>query len=194
MNNKNKLAILIPTIVGREHFLSNLLSILEPQVEKYKNEVRIFTLKDNGGATIGEKRNDLMGFAISTGFTHRAFIDDDDTVTDDYLDLNMPGVRGDYDVNSLIGNYYSNGIYDRQFVHDIKYKVARTNMEFYERFPNHLNVTKIALIKDYKYHHKSFGEDMELAERVSNDGVLKRQYNVDKPVYNYFFRTKQNGI
>lgn len=194
MNNTNKLAILIPTIIGREHFLDNLLSILEPQVEKYSGEVRIFTQIDNREKTIGEKRNDLMEWAFLNGFTHRAFIDDDDTITEDYLDLNMPGVRGDYDVNSLVGKYYSNGIYDRLFVHDIKYKVARTNSEFYERFPNHLNVTKISLIKDYKYHHKNFGEDMELAERISNDGVLKRQYIVDKPVYNYFFRTKQNGI
>ena len=197
MNSINKLAILIPTIDGREHFLERLLNILNPQVEKYGNEVMVIIGRDmplEQKKTIGEKRNWLMDLANVNGCTHRAFVDDDDTVTDDYLDLNMPGVRLDYDVNSLTGKYYSNGIYDRQFVHDIKYKVARTNMEFYERFPNHLNVTKISLIKDYKYHHKNFGEDMELAERVSNDGVLKRQYTIEKPFYNYYFRTKQNGI
>lgn len=193
----NKLAILILTIPERDKFLSRLLSILFPQIEKYKDEVSVFVLSDLVGEekkTIGEKRNILMGMAIVNNCTHRAFIDDDDTVSDDYLDLNMPGVRGDYDCNSLVGNYYENGVFNKKFIHDIKYKEAKTNHEFFERFPNHLNVTKIALIKDYKYQHTNFGEDMEHAERVSNDGILKNQYLIEKPFYNYLFRTKKDGI
>ena len=196
-NNKfNKLAILIPTIVGREEYLERLLSILNPQLHEFKNEVQLFVLSDNREKTIGEKRNILTQMAIEAGCSHRAFIDDDDTVTDDYLELNMPGVYGDYDCNSLTGLYYHNGHYDRPFVHDLKYKRAETNNDLmiYERFPNHLNVTKLSLIKDYKYEHKNFGEDMEHAERISNDGVLKTQYTIEKPIYNYYFRTKPNGI
>jgi uncharacterized protein YutD len=194
LNNINKLAILIPTIVGREEYLNRLLAILNPQVEKYKDEVIIFIDKDDKQMTIGQKRNRLTEWAVSNGCTHRAFIDDDDIVTDDYIELNIVGVRLDYDVNSLTGIYYENGKYDRYFVHDIKYKEAKTNSLFYERFPNHLNVTKLSLIKDYKYEHKNFGEDMEHAERISKDGVLKNQYTIEKPVYSYFFRTKTNGI
>lgn len=195
-NHINKLAILIPTIVGREEYLNRLLAILEPQVEKYKDEVVIFIDKDDKQMTIGQKRNRLTEWAVANGCTHRAFIDDDDIVSHDYIELNIVGVRLNYDVNSLTGLYYENDRYDRPFVHDIKYKEAKTNNQLmiYERFPNHLNVTKLSLIKDYKYELKNFGEDMEHAERISNDGVLKTQYTINKPVYNYYFRTKVNGI
>jgi hypothetical protein len=201
-DTRNKLAILIPTIEGREHFLEKLYSKLQEQIMRLENpdDVLVIIDKDqghmNGGLTIGAKRNKLMQAAIVMECTHRAFIDDDDDITDDYIELNMPGVYGDYDCNSLIGRYYENGKYDRLFIHDLKYKEAYTDQEknVYIRFPNHLNVTKIDLIREFIYHEKNFGEDMELAERVSNAGVLKTQYQIGRLTYHYYFRSKPNGI
>src|SRR6478752_2705596 len=134
-----KAAILIPTILGREHYLNALLSTLKNQLyfenETTKNArwslpeegsktaifhghfdasgvllpVLIIVDKDNRERTIGEKRNFLTDLAINQGATHRAFIDDDDMVEPNYLALNAPGIIGDYDCNSLVGIYSCNG-------------------------------------------------------------------------------------
>lgn len=196
MKSGNSLAILIPTIVGREWYYNRLIDILYPQTREHKN-VKIFTLKDDKELSIGEKRNILTENAYKEGYSHRAFIDDDDTVTSDYLDLNMPGVLGDYDCNSLIGIYSVNGYIDPKkhiFIHSLDYSCWYEDDEKYYRNPNHLNVVKIDLIKDVKFQHKNFGEDGCWSEDIQKLGCLKNEYRIDKPFYNYEFRTKVNGI
>ena len=130
-----KWCILIPTITGREEYLQSLLDILEPQVEAHKEHVEIIILSDaghaKGGATIGAKRNRLIELAVEKGATHVSEIDDDDKVSDRYVAANLPGVLGDYDCNSLTGFYYENGRFVKPFKHDIKYKVASDNGEFF---------------------------------------------------------------
>ncbi len=194
---KPKLAILIPTIEGREEMFYRLMDILKPQVEKYSGDVGILVLRDNKEMTIGGKRNQLTKHAIDFEATHRVFIDDDDTVTDDYLDLNMPGVYGDYDCNSLVGVYSVNGIINPTkhiFIHSLKYTHWHEDDRFYYRNPNHLNVIKLDLIKDLKFQEKNFGEDGCWSEDLAKDGKLKNEYEIKTPFYNYLFRTKVNGL
>lgn len=188
---------MIPTINGREQYLERLLAVLNPQLEKFKDNVEILVLKDNREKTIGEKRNILTNHAIYNGHSHRSFIDDDDLVSDDYLELNMPGVFGDYDCNSLVGIYSVNGQTDPNkhiFLHDLKYTHWYEDEKHYYRNPNHLNVTKLSLIKDIKFQEKNFGEDGCFSEDLHRFGVLKTQYEITKPFYYYLFRTKENGI
>jgi hypothetical protein len=201
--SKPVLAILIPTFIGREWYLERLMSGLQPQIDKYVNDVLLFIEKDNREYSIGYKRNTLIQRAISCGATHRAFIDCDDTVTDNYLDLNMPGVYGDYDCNSLVGVYSINGFIHptkRCFYHSIKYNERSIatgvwdDATGYYRPPNHLNCTKISLIESIKYNDSNFGEDMTHAMEVAKLGVLKNEYEITEPFYNYLDRTKVNGI
>ena len=192
-----KLAILIPTIEGREEYMQRLMNILYPQLEQYRDGVEIIVCKDNRENTIGAKRNMLTEMAVKSGATHRAFIDDDDTVTDDYLDLNMPGVMGMYDCNSLVGIYSVNGVIDPNkhiFLHSLKYTHWYEDDTYYYSNPNHLNVVKLDLIKDIKFQEKNFGEDGCWSEDIAKAGVLKNEYEITKPFYNYLFRSKANGL
>lgn len=192
-----KLGILIPTIEGREGMLNRLLTILQPQVEKYGDDVEVIVLKDNREKTIGEKRNILTLMAIAKKCTHRAFIDDDDTISNDYLDLNMPGVYGDYDCNSLVGIYSENGKINPKkhiFLHSLKYTHWYEDSKYYYRNPNHLNVVKLSLIAHINFQEKNFGEDGCWSEDVAKEQLLKREYEITKPFYNYLFRTKHDGI
>lgn len=203
---ENKLAILIPTIVGRELYLERVLDILKKQTKTWEVLEKwiigtdfgwILIESDNKELTIGAKRNKLTMWALALGATHRAFIDDDDTVSYDYIELNMPGVLGDYDCNSLVGIYTVNGVKDPKkhvFIHSLKYDHAWEDATFYYRPPNHLNVIKLQLIKDFKFNDSNFGEDMANAMDIHNAKVLKTEYSIDKPFYNYLFRTKHNGI
>lgn len=196
----NKLAILIPTMIGREVFLDRLLKILEPQVNEYKGSIEIIVLpdkKDEPKKTTGEKRNILTDMAVKIGATHRSFIDDDDTVTFNYLELNMPGVLNNYDCNSLIGIYSVNGVINPKkhvFLHSLKYTHWYEDENYFYRNPNHLNVIKLSLIKDIQFQEKNFGEDGCWSEDLAKAGVLKREYEITEPFYNYLARTKNDGI
>ena len=195
----NRLAILIPTIEGREWYLERLMNILQPQIDKHKYNAEVIILKDNKEMTIGAKRNMLMRIAIDNGFTYRAFCDDDDTLSENYLSLNLPGMEGGYDCNSLVGVYSVNGYVDpakNLFYHSIDYNEKSLSTGVWDdangfyRPPNHLNTTKIDLIKDIQYEDKNFGEDMCHAMEVAKLGVLKNEYKITEPFYNYLFRTK----
>lgn len=192
-----KLAILIPTFIGREQYLQRLLNILNPQIEKYKEDVVLLILGDNREMTIGWKRNQLTQMAISAGATHRMFADDDDTVTEDYLDLNMPGVYGNYDCNSLVGIYSLNGVINPRkhiFLHSLKYDHWYEDDKYYYRNPNHLNCCSLAKIGHIKFQEKNFGEDGCWSEDIQKERCLKTEYNIEQPFYNYLDRTKENGI
>lgn len=195
--SNNKLAILIPTFIGREKYLQRLLDILIPQIGKYKDDVSLFILGDNRENTTGWKRNKLTEMAVEAGCTHRSMIDDDDTITADYLDLNMPGVYGNYDCNSLIGIYSLNGVVNPNknvFIHSLKYDHWWDDEKGYYRNPNHLNVIKLDLIKDIKFPDKSWGEDGQWSEKLFKANVLKTEYDVKGAFYFYLDRTKANGI
>lgn len=221
-------AILIPTIEGREHYLEALLNTLKAQfnVQKeyilrakagrflgltydadwfytygsFNNEmpVCIFVLKDNRGMSIGEKRNLLTETALRAGFTHRAFIDDDDMIESNYLALNAPGIFGNYDCNSLVGIYSCNGQIDPNkhiFIHSLKYDHWYEDDKYFYRNPNHLNFIKLDLIKDIKFQHKNEGEDGCFSEDLFKAQCLKTEYEITEPFYHYLFRTKTlNGI
>lgn len=194
---KPKLAILIPTIDGREAMLNRLLGTLNKQVAKYKDDVIILINKDNKESTIGTKRNELTEEAIKRGATHRAFIDDDDMVSEDYLDLNMPGVYGNYDCNSLVGIYSVNEVVDPKkhiFLHSLKYDHWWEDDQFYYRNPNHLNVCSLEKIGHIKFQEKNFGEDGCWSEDIAREKCLQKEYDITKPFYHYLFRTKNNGI
>lgn len=199
--SKPLIAILIPTIVGREHFYERLMGILNPQLEKYGSDIQVITLKDNREQTIGEKRNALISMAVASGAKYRCFIDDDDKISDDYIELNMPGIILACDCNSLIGIYSTNGVVatkldgtPKYFLHSIKYDHAWENESYFFRPPNHLNWTKLDLVKDIPYQISNFGEDMTNAMQVFNTGRLKNEYEINKPYYYYLSRSKVNGI
>lgn len=192
------LAILIPTIEGREAMLDRLMTILNQQVNKYAKDVIVLINKDRiGQKTIGQKRNELTAQAIYLGATHRAFIDDDDTVTNDYLDLNMPGVYDNYDCNSLVGIYTVNGRKNPNkhvFIHSLKYDHWYEDAQYFYRSPNHLNCVSLAKCGHILFPESNFGEDGQWSERVHAAGCLKTEYEITKPFYNYLSRTKHDGV
>lgn len=192
-----RVCLLIPTIEGRETYLMRLIRSLRFQMKKYNGEVVALILKDNREMSIGAKRNKLMDWALMTKATHRAFIDDDDTVTPDYIDLNIEGARQGFDCNSLRGIYSVNGVVDPRkhiFIHSLKYTHWYEDSQYYYRNPNHLNWVKIDKVKHVRFVDQNFGEDGKWSEEIARQNLLQSEYHIDKPFYNYLFRTKVNGI
>lgn len=189
-----KLGILIPTLVQRFEYLQRLMDILHIQLLHWPNVI-VLTNSDSGEKTIGEKRNLLQLQAIDAGCTHRVFIDDDDTVSSNYLALHMPGVNGNYDCNSLVGIYSVDGKVNPKkhlFYHSIKYDHWWEDKNGYYRSPNHLNVCSLAKIGHIWFEDKNFGEDGCWSEEVVKQGCLRSEYVVEEPCYNYLARSNKS--
>src|SRR5688572_12632582 len=118
-----KLSILIPTITGRSEMFFALTNKLKAQADVCENKVQIKYLLDDGVMPIGEKRNCLLYLAKGE---YVAFVDDDDDVSENYIDLLMEGINKGVDCCSLKGEYSVDGVFDGIFEHSIKYNKWET--------------------------------------------------------------------
>lgn len=176
------LTILIPTLTERKQFLDRLLQVIAPQC--LHTGVKILTAEDNREKTIGEKRNYLID---NSKTNYSVFIDDDDTVSADYIDQIMIGINKGVDVVSFRGVITSQGKNPQQFIHKIGL-IYEQKGNAYFRPPNHLNPMKTEYVKQIRFPETSFGEDADFAKRLAESGLLKTEYFIDKPIYFYQYR------
>jgi len=191
------LSILIPTLVGRERQLKNLLSKFnqesidafphcDARIEFKKKPVEIFIAKDDRQITIGMKRNNLL---VAAQGKYVAFIDDDDIVSDDYIDLLLNAAEADCDCASLKGEITIDGGKPEIFEHSLKYNEWKTNPEGseirYERYPNHLSLIRASIAKQFKFPEINHGEDHDWSKQIHESGLLKNEYYIPEIIYYY---------
>lgn len=183
-----KLAILIPTILGREHLMDRLVTQLNKQITASgaEHDVILLHCYDNGARTIGDKRNELVKMAVISGATYTAFHDDDDLPGPTYIQRQMEVVASGMDCGSLWGNIYFSGSRGKPFHHSIKYEKWWDDINGYYRCPNHLNCIKTSIVKQFPYQSSSFGEDGNFSMDMKAAGVLKTEYQIDDVIYHYF--------
>jgi hypothetical protein len=61
----------------------------------------------------------------------------------------------------------------------------------YYRPPNHLNVIKASIAKQFKFPEKNFGEDMEWSMQIQQSGLLKTEAHIDETLYYYIYKTNK---
>lgn len=184
-----KLSILICTLAKRKEMLEDLvyklnLSYLHPDTSDFE-----ILIDDSEFDTIGEKRNRLLSQAKGK---YICFIDDDDSVSWNYVLLLMQGIEKDVDCCSLVGLYRVDGKDDGLFEHSIKYHKYKTNKQDegvvlikYERYPNHLNCIRASIAKQFKFPEKNWGEDTDWATQIKKSGLLKTEHIIDQIIYYY---------
>jgi len=182
-------SILIPTLSSRTNQCLSLVDRLLDQIEQgnYIGLVEVVTLYDSGEKSIGTKRNELIQMAKGK---YIAFVDDDDDITANYIDLIMEGIAHDVDCCSLRGVITWNGEQPEVFEHSIKYDAYKTNatgFPRYERYPNHLNAIKKEIANDFKYPEINHGEDTDWATQVYQSGRIKTEHYIDSVLYHYRF-------
>lgn len=182
-NTMTKLSILIPTI-KRDELLFNKLK--DKLLNQSKDGVTIL-VNPSETDSIGKKRNWLLDNSHSE---YVAFIDADDYVVDNYIDLLLEGISKRVDCCSLMGIYAINGKVDGFFEHSLKYKEWKTNDQQthdikYERYPNHLNCIKSSIAKQFKFPEKNFGEDHDWSKQIHESGLIKTEHYIDQVIYYY---------
>jgi len=183
-----KLSILIPTLESRKIKYDRLRSVLSLQKT---NDIEILCHNDNGALTIGAKRNELLDKASGE---YVCFIDDDDDISKDYIKIALEGIASKKDCVSLRGVITWNGINPEIFEHSIRYNKYKTNDTGairYERFPNHLNIIKSSIAKQFKFPETNHGEDTDWATQIFKSGLIKTEHYVDTVTYHYQFKTNK---
>jgi hypothetical protein len=182
--------ILICTLEKRKESFNFLLNKLSLQISEncLQNFVKISFSSDSGKMSIGEKRNLLL---FNSKCDYLNFIDDDDDVSNDYVYFIYSKLKLNKDCISLVGKMTTNGLFEKKFVHSIKYKSYFEDKGVYYRPPNHLNPIKREIAVQQSFPEKNFGEDTDWAIEMCSKNLLKTEVEVEKIYYFYKYVTEK---
>jgi glycosyltransferase involved in cell wall biosynthesis len=177
-----KLSILIPSLYTRVAFLTRLLNILAIQNADCLNKTEILINTDNRIKKVGAKRNELLQAAKGE---YVVFIDDDDTISEDYLLQVFKGINIGVDHVGISMMYQP----DKG-----KHMLVRCSKDYtpcekdgvYLRMAQHVCPIKATIAKQIPFTEINFGEDTIYAEKVSK--LIKTEHLIDKPIYFYLDR------
>ena len=181
------LSILIPSVPARmKFFLPRLLGQIDDQIEAH-DDVEVIILYDNKKRILGKKRNDLLALAQGE---YLAFIDDDDRISEDYLDEIMSAIHaGDSDCIVFDSICTINIDEPLRCKYGIEYEYNNAQPpNVWTGKPAHTMVYKSSLAKAHLYNDDSgYGEDMDWVARACKD--IKIQHRIDKVLYYYDFNS-----
>jgi hypothetical protein len=184
---KIKLSILIPTVPSRINFYNELIQHIDKQKT---NEIEIITDNtDVGIKTTGQKRNDLLMKAVGE---YVWFIDDDDWISDTAIEDILEGIKTNPDSFAINGTYTENGQNKTQWFisKDLEYCASTINgKEVYLRPPNHITPMKRNIAIQIMFPDKSNAEDYDFCIRLKEKGLVKTEYKIEKPIYEYRYLT-----
>lgn len=177
------LSVLIPTIPGREEGLMRLVESIREKVGRICSEIRVeFCLAfDNRETSVGMKRQRLVQEAKGK---YCAFIDDDDEITDAYIEDVAATIQGQYPVMRLRGR-----IHPYTFTHSLENTLnsPMARGDVFLRPPNHLNPMMTDVAKLIHYKDAVRGEDLDWTIRMARAGFLTHEYSSDMSRIHYIY-------
>lgn len=190
-------SVLIPTLVGREAGLQNVLHAVREKLARLAPDLRVeYCIDvDNREASIGVKRERLLQGARGK---YVSFIDDDDDITDAYIEDLRETIRGNYHVMRLYGQ-----MNEYNFIHstEMTLQSPMASLEDPPRFqrpPNHLNPMLADVAKTIHYKNAIRGEDLDWAINLLKYGGLTNEYRREPIqvhyIYNLGERTVDPGV
>ncbi len=183
-------SVLIPTIPGREASLRHLIMQIREKVSRIAPNLRVeYCVKfDNKEMSIGMKRQQLLQDARGK---YTSFVDDDDEITDAYIEDLATTIRGNYHVMRLRGQ-----IAQYTFTHSLENRLdglmARDTV--FLRPPNHLNpmMADIAKLIHFKDAHR--GEDLEWTLRLARSTFLRLEYQTNADRIHYIYNMGERKV
>ena len=116
-----------------------------------------------------------------------AFIDDDDEVSERYIELicDALGRRPEVDCLGIRGVITFRGSHPCEFVHSVRYSDMFSRNHTYYRPPTHLNPIRRAIAVRYPFPDVSYSEDFYWALRMRDDRALQREEFIESVLYYY---------
>lgn len=184
------LNILIPTIESRKDQYQRLRDRIQAQIDSSNAPVKIISLIDSAKMLVGQKRNILLEHSTAK---YVIFCDDDDNVPHNYIHLLVKAARENKDCANLIGQITTNGVNPQRFEHSIKYDSWFTKDNIHYRPPNHLNMIRSSIAKQFKFPEINRGEDMDWSMQIQKSGLLKTEAQIEDIIYFYLFDTNKTA-
>lgn len=175
-----KWSILCAGVTERMPESSSLLGHLIAQIDKY-SDIEFIMLTDNCTMPLDEKRNALMKLARGE---YVNFVDDDDSVSPDYVSLIYPKL-GEVDYIGFKVALYNKQIKNKPVFHDLKYPDWSEDEEGFYRNISHLNPIRRSLVEDISF-VGTMGEDADWAKKVYDSGRIQTQHFIDEEMYYYY--------
>lgn len=179
-------SILIPTMTGREQGLRRLIESIHEKTKRVAPHMKyeICLAFDNRESSVGVKRQELLQGAKGK---YMSFIDDDDEITDAYIEDLWSTIQGGYDTMRIRGQ-----MSEYQFVHstDItlsSYAATQDEPPLFQRPPNHLNPMLTDIAKLVSFKDATRGEDLDWALSMCRTGSLKTEYRSDPSRVHYIY-------
>lgn len=185
-------SVLIPSLTERKDKLEHLLESIREKVARICPDLRVeyCTDVDNRQVSIGVKRERLLQNAKGK-FT--SFIDDDDDITDAYIEDLYACFKGGFQVMRIYGQ-----MGDYRFMHSaalgLKDKMVSGDPPLFQRPPNHLNPMLADIAKFSHFKDATYGEDLEWTITVAKQGFLKNQYISDDSRTHYIYNIGQRTV
>jgi len=180
------LSILIPTLDSRSVQCEGLCRHLRQQVEQNQaaEAVEILTLRDDGAVAVGSKRNQLMAMARGRFLV---FVDDDDRVSDDYIGRIIQAIVNNPETDCITfdAQITFRGRHPRKMVHSIRYRDWQHLDGQYVRPPCHIMPIRRSIAARYAFADIDYAEDMDWTMRMSREGALASEVNIDSVLYFY---------
>lgn len=177
------ITFMIPTIPGREASLTRLTASIHEKMPRIASDLR-YTIDigfDNREMSIGSKRDMMVQRSRAK---YSAFIDDDDEITDAYIEDVRDMIGGFYPVMRLRGT-----IHPYTFTHSLENTLVSpmARGEVFLRPPNHLNPMMTDVAKLVHYKDAIHGEDLDWTMRMSKAGFLTHEYTSDPSRIHYIY-------
>jgi hypothetical protein len=182
------MTFLIATIPGREGSLQRLIQSIREKMGRIapglRYEIRLGF--DNKEMTIGDKRERLI--KASTG-KYSAFIDDDDEITDEYIEDMSAMISQNCHVMRLRGK-----LHQYTFTHTVDAKLSERMAigDEFRRPPNHLNPMLTDVAKLVRFKDASRGEDLDWTIRMAKSGFLVQEYKSDPSRLHYIYNMRES--
>lgn len=178
----------IPTVPARRKIRQRVLDQLDKQIEPY-DDIELLVLEDNRKRELGVKRQALVDMAQGQ---YICFIDDDDLISDDYIQKIHPLLDGVADCVGITAQISLEGA-DWVDVHYSKDNKQRNLPDCYLRPIQHLTPVKTEHVKKIPYRgHRH--EDSDWARRMINAQHLQVENKCDGVVYYYFATARHNRL
>ena len=194
--NEIQLSILVLSIPSRIEKITSLISNLEKQL-KDRRSVEILVLTDNRSQTISEKRNVLLRAARGKFI---CFLDDDDCVSNDYIDKLLTAISENSTVDCISFNQFCNIDGEPMTVnfgignpHSGLYRDEEGFLTDIKRPPYHMCVWKRRIAQSEQFNPmlgangQSYGEDLDWLMRLYPK--IQTEHNIEDTLHNYIYNS-----
>lgn len=182
--------ILVPTLGQRRELLARLLDGLMPQVESAHGRVDVLAYWDNGEASLATKKQALLE-AVDADYL--SFVDDDDTVSDDYVSAVVEALQSRPDYVGLKMQVYKNGTRFVLSHHSLRHPGwINTGAPYYRRDITCANPMRTSIARAARFDTVPEGEPEDAFWVSQLRGRLKSEVFIDRVLYHYWWVPDQS--